>query len=389
MTQLKFNLDMDELTEQILSSNLNAATKGLAVAIFNAYMEAERDAHVQAKTRERSEERQDMRNGYYERDYTLPVGRLRLRVPRTRSGAFSTGLFEKYQRMDQSLVLSLVESVVSGVSTRKVTKIVEALCGESVSKSFISDIMKRLDPEIEAFRTRPLHLKQYRYLYVDAMYIKVRENHRVVSKAVYIAQGINEGNFREVLGFMVSEEESEQAWTAFFQDLRHRGLTLPKLIISDAHAGLKAAIRKEFVGSAWQRCTFHFTTNITHAMPRKDSTEQRRLLKRIFNAETPQHAKSCKAEFEAFVADDPKYEKALDILDAGFEDDIQFMMEPQAHHVSLKTSNSLERINREIRRREKVIGIFPNIDSALRLIGSILLDCHEIMTATNRKFLKD
>ncbi|MFP3359149.1 transposase, partial [Planococcus sp. SIMBA_143] len=173
---------------------LNAATKGLAVAIFNAYTEAERDAHVQAKTRERSEERQDMRNGYYERDYTLPVGRLRLRVPRTRSGAFSTGLFEKYQRMDQSLVLSLVDSVVSGVSTRKVTKIVEALCGKSVSKSFISDIMKRLDPEIEAFRTRPLNLKQYRYLYVDAMYIKVRENHRVVSKAVYIAQGINEGN---------------------------------------------------------------------------------------------------------------------------------------------------------------------------------------------------
>jgi len=388
MTQLNINLDMDQLTEQILGSNLNAATKGLAVAVFNAYMEAERDAHVQAAARERSEDRQDMRNGYYERDYITPIGRLRLRVPRTRSGEFSTELFEKYQRKDQALVLSLTEAVISGVSTRKVTKIVETLCGESVSKSFVSDIMKRLDPEIDAFRTRPLNLKTYRYLYVDAMYIKVREDHRIVSKAVYVAQGINEGNFREILGFMVSEEESEQAWTAFFQDLRHRGLTLPRLVISDAHAGLRAAIRKEFVGTAWQRCTFHFTTNIASTMPRKGSTEQRRLLKRIFNAETPQHAKVCKAEFEAFVAGDQKYEKACAVLEAGFEDAIQFMMEPQLYHVSLKTTNSVERINEEIRRREKVIGIFPNAASAVRLIGAVLVDSHELMTATNRKFLK-
>src|SRR5690625_944139 len=140
MTQLNFNLDMDKLTEEILGSDLNATTKGLAVAVFNAYMEAERDEYVQAKNRERNPERQDMRNGYYERDYKLPVGRITLKVPRTRSGEFSTELFERYQRMDQSLVLTLVESVISGVSTRKVTNIVEKLCGDSESKSFVSNV---------------------------------------------------------------------------------------------------------------------------------------------------------------------------------------------------------------------------------------------------------
>lgn len=188
MTQLNFSLDMDKLTEEILGSNLNSVTKGLAVVVFNAYMESERDEFVQANNRERSEDRQDMRNGYYTRDYKLPIGNITLRVPRTRSGEFSTELFERYQRMDQSLVLTMMEAIISGVSTRKVTKIVEALCGETVSKSFVTDIMKRLDPEIKTFRTRPLNEKKYDYLYVDAMYIKVRENGRVVSKAVYIAQ---------------------------------------------------------------------------------------------------------------------------------------------------------------------------------------------------------
>src|SRR5690625_1029988 len=157
MTQLNFNLDMDKLTEEILGSDLNATTKGLAVAVFNAYMEAERDEYVQAKNRERSPEREDMRNGYYERGHKLPVGRITLKVPRTRSGEFSTELCERYQRMDQSLALTLVEPVTSGVATRKVTNIVDRLCGAPVSKSFVSSVMARLEPEIEAFQNRALH----------------------------------------------------------------------------------------------------------------------------------------------------------------------------------------------------------------------------------------
>lgn len=385
MTQLNFNLDMDKLTEEILGSDLNSATKGLAVAVFNAYMESERDAHVQAQNRERSADRQDMRNGYYQRDYKLPMGRLTLRVPRTRSGEFSTELFERYQRMDQSLVLTLVESVISGVSSRKVTKIVETLCGESVSKSFVSDIMKRLDPEIEAFKTRALNSKRYDYVYVDAMYIKVREEHRVVSKAVYIAQGINTEKYREILGFMISDQESTDSWTTFFQDLRARGLTQPKLIVSDAHAGLKEAIKTVFVGCPWQRCTFHFLQNIVNVMPRRGNETERRLLKRIFRAKTLAHAQQFKQEFIDYVAEQPKYIKAVEKLEAGFDDATQFLHEPEAYHASLRTTNSLERVNREVRRREKVIGIFPNMDAAVRLIGSVIIDIHEAFQDPNRR----
>lgn len=348
MTQLNFNLDMDKLTADILSSDLNAATKGLVVALFNAYMEEERDAHVQAKSRERNIERQDMRNGYYQRDYKMPFGKITLKILRTRSGEFSTELFEKYQRMDQSLVLTLVESVISGVSTRKVTKVVETLCGENVSKSFVSNVMKRLDPEVDAFQSRPLHLKQYQYVYVDAMYIKVRENHRVVSKAVYIAQGVSTENFRELLGFMVSGEESKASWTEFFQDLRARGLTKLKMIISDAHAGLKAAIKAEFLNCPWQRCAFHFMQNIASVMPRKDSQSERAALKRIFNSETLAHAKQFKAEFISMVDHNPKYTQAIEKLEEGFDDALQLITQPQSYHVSLRTSNSLERVNREI-----------------------------------------
>lgn len=388
MTQLNFSLDMDKLTEEILGSNLNSVTKGLAVVVFNAYMESERDEFVQANNRERSEDRQDMRNGYYTRDYKLPIGNITLRVPRTRSGEFSTELFERYQRMDQSLVLTMMEAVISGVSTRKVTKIVEALCGETVSKSFITDIMKRLDPEIKAFRTRPLNEKKYDYLYVDAMYIKVRENGRVVSKAVYIAQGVTKQHYREILGFMVSGVESKDSWTTFFQDLRARGLTKPKLIISDAHAGLKEAIKHEFTNCPWQRCTFHFTQNIVQVMPRKDSKTAREMLRRIFKADSLKEAEVRRDTFINHVKDNPKYEKAIEKLDEGFTDATQFMYEPQDYYVSLKTTNGVERINREIRRRERVIGVFPNVDSATRLIGSVIMDIHELFQKPNRRLFK-
>src|SRR5699024_5497404 len=367
MTQLNFNLDMDKLTEEILSSDLNSVTKGLAVAVFNAYMEAERDAHVQAKNRERSAERQDMRNGYYERDYKLPIGRITLRVPRTRSGEFSTELFERYQRMDQSLVLTLMESVISGVSTRKVTNIVEKLCGDSVSKSFVSDVMARLDPEIEAFQNRALHEQTYEFLYVDAMYIKVRENHRIVSKAVYIAQAVTAEHYREVVGFMISGNESFETWYTFLQDLRYRGFPDPRLVISDAHEGLKKAVREAFKDTSWQRCTFHFLQNIVKTMPKKDSEDARRLLKRIFKAESMMQAEQFRDEFLDHVQDDPKYAAAADKLDAGFHDATQFLNESDKYHVSLRTSNSLERVNREVRRREKVINIFPNLAAAERL----------------------
>lgn len=380
---------MDELTEAILKSDLSHTMKSLAVLIFNAYMETERDAYIQAGKYERNNVRSDYRNGYYERSYTLPIGKLRLEVPRTRSGEFSTTLFERYKRMDQAFVLTMAEAVVNGVSTRKVSNIIEQLCGETVSKSFVSDAMKKLDPKIEAFKNRSLTMRHYRYVYVDAMYIKVRENHKVLSKAVYIAQGVNELNKREIIGFKVSDQESKTAWQTFFKELRNRGLTTPKLIISDAHEGLKGAISEEFVGSSWQRCTVHLLRNIIEKMPKKDSVEERKLVRKIFRSRTLQEAKEAREAFELKVKDNHRYKPALEILDNGFYDGLQYLNEPEAYHISLRTTNSLERVNREIRRREKVVSIFPNMKSAERLIGAVLLDMNTAWEESNRKYLKD
>ncbi|GAA5422099.1 IS256 family transposase [Tetragenococcus halophilus] len=388
MTQLNININFEELTEAIMQSDMNMMMKSLAVTVLNAYMEVERDEFIQAQNYERNDQRLDYRNGYYERNFTLAVGKLRLKIPRTRSGEFSTQVFEQYQRKDQAFVLSLMEAVINGVSTKKVTRIVEELCGESVSKSFVSNTMKRLDPEIEAFKSRSLTYSSFRYVYVDAMYIKVRENHHVVSKGVYIAQGVNQKNRREILGFKVSEEESYASWKQFFQELRERGLTQPRLIISDAHAGLKKAVQEIFTGTAWQRCTVHFLRNMIDQMPKKNSAGTRQYLKKIFRSSTLQEAKEARQKFEEYVQEDTRYEAVLAQLDQGFWDGLQYLSEPEDYHISLRTTNSLERLNREIRRREKVVSIFPNSVSAERLIGAVLMDIQEEWQKGPKPFLK-
>ncbi|MFS0575643.1 transposase, partial [Sporosarcina sp. 179-K 3D1 HS] len=180
MAQLNFNLDMDILKDSVMNSNIDAVVKSTIVLVLNEYMEKERDEYLKAASYERSDERIDYRNGYYEREYTMSLGKLTLKVPRTRQGDFAPSVFERYARCDQALVLSMLEMVVNGVSTRKVTKVVEQLCGESVSKSFVSSLTAKLDPIVNEWANRPLNTKYYPYLFVDAMYIKVREHNRVV-----------------------------------------------------------------------------------------------------------------------------------------------------------------------------------------------------------------
>jgi len=377
MTQIHFTLNFEEMTKEILNCNLNHVIKSQLITIMNAYMEAERDKLVNANLKEKTENRHAVRNGYYDRQLTLPIGTIELKVPRTRDGEFSTELFEKYSRMDQSLVLMMIESVVNGVSTRKVTKLVEALAGKQVSKSLVSNIIKKLDPEIKEWSERSLTKHTYQYLYVDAMIIKVRENKKIVSKSVYIAQAVNQLNKRELVGFKISETESEKAWSDFFSDLRNRGFSDPELIISDAHQGLKNAIDKQFKGVPWQRCCVHFIRNIIDVMPKKHSEEARHLLRNIFKAPTIQHAIELKSEFINLVEDNPKYEAAINKLDDGFDEATQFYQFPATHHVHIRTTNSIENINMQIRRRERVIRIFPNPDSAFRLIGAVLLDMSE------------
>jgi putative transposase len=377
LTQFQFNLNIEDLKASVMNSDLDVVVKASIVLVLNTVMEKERDDYLQAGAYERTSNRRNYRNGYYERDLLLSIGKITLKVPRTRNGEFAPSVFERYSRCDQAFVLSMLEMVVNGVSTRKVKNIVQQLCGESVSKSFVSSLTEKLDPIVNTWANRPLNTMYFPYIFVDAMYIKVREHHRVVSKAVYIATAINENNGREILGLKVDHSESYDAWQRFFQSLQSRGLQSPKLIISDAHKGLKKAIAEEFIGTTWQRCTVHFKRNIFNQLPKKDINEVKIGLKRIFEALKIEDARKFKDEFIATFGDNPKLENAINILDDGFEDAIQYLNHPSKYHVFIRSTNSLERLNQEVRRRERVIRIFPNTQSALRLIGAVLMDIAE------------
>lgn len=377
MTQLQFSLDMEILKDSVMNSNIDNVVKSAVVLVLNEYMEKERKDYLHAAAYERSDERRDYRNGYYERELTMSIGKIKLKVPRTRNGEFSPSVFEKYARCDQALVLSMLEMVINGVSTRKVTNIVEQLCGESKSKSFVSSLTQKLDPIINDWAKRPLNLRYYPFIFVDAMYIKVREHHRVVSKAVYIATAITESKTREILGLSVDHAESYESWSLFLQQLKSRGLQSPKLVISDAHQGLQKAIQREFIGTSWQRCNVHFKRNIIERLPKKDSAEIRMMIKRIFDAVTIEDMRNFKGELMSQFGDNPKYEQALKILDEGFEDTIQYMEHPEEIRCHIRSTNSLERLNQEVRRREKVIRIYPNTQSAFRLVGAVLMQYQE------------
>lgn len=388
MTQIQFNVNFDELKDALINSNLEATIKSTIVLILNEYMEKERDEYLKAAAYERTTERIDYRNGYYERELLMSLGKIKLRVPRTRFGDFSPSIFEKYARCDQALVLSMLEMFVSGVSTRKVSKIVETLCGETVSRSFVSSLTSKLDPIVNKWAQRPLNTMMFEYVFVDAMYIKVREYNKVVSKAVYIATALDSEGYRHVLGLQVSHAESESGWREFFSSLKKRGLSSPKLVISDAHRGLVNAIKKEFVGTSWQRCNVHFKRNIVERLPKKNRQEPVKLLKQIFEASTVEEARSLKDEFLNKYMENSKFTKACEILDEGFDDTIQYMQvnAKPGFWSHIRSTNSLERLNQEIRRRERVIRIFPNSQSAFRLIGAILMDYEEKLRKAHRRY---
>lgn len=275
MTQINLNLNMEQIQDIISNSGANSLAKQMLTTIFNQLMEKERDDYIQVDTYSREEHRNSSRNGYYERSYSTRIGRLELIVPRTRDGEFSpTIFFERYQRSEQALLSTMLEMVVQGVSTRKVSKIVEELCGTSVSKSFISSLTSKLDEHVQSFLTRPLE-RHYPFILSDVLYIKVRENRRVVSKAFHIILGINDLGERELLNFSISENESYETWKRLYEQCLDRGLTGLKLVISDAHKGEVRAIKETFGGVSWQRCQVHFMRNVFDKLPRKNTNGTR------------------------------------------------------------------------------------------------------------------
>lgn len=377
MTQINITINLEDLKEKVENSSLESPVKSSLALILNSLMEKERDEYINALSHERTSERKGYRNGYYDRDLITGAGSVKLKVPRTRDGEFSPTAFKKYERYDQALVLSMMEMVINGVSTRKVSKIVEELCGQTVSKSFVSEITKSLDPIVNEWRNRPLNIYYFPYIYVDAMYIKVREDNKVVSKGVYIACAVNDKGYREIIGLQINHKESEENWSTFFDYLKSRGIQSPKMIISDAHAGLVKAIKESFLGTSWQRCVVHFLRNMTDSLPKKNSQEVREDLKAIFRTSKLIHARELKDQFIEKYKETKRYQKAVEQLESGFEDAMQYHSQPTKYHKHFRTTNMLERVNREVRRREKVISIFPNDQSAIRTIGSILMDIDE------------
>ena len=387
MTHLHFTLKTEEIQNLIDQSVKDDLSKTILTTVFQQLMEEQRTQYIKANEYERSDERVSQRNGYYKRGWTTRIGTLDLEVPRTRDGKFSPNVFERYQRNEKALLASMLEMYISGVSTRKVSKVVEELCGKKVSKSFISDLTKELDPIVKAWQNRSLTDKKYPFVMVDVLYIKVRETHRVISKSCHIALGITGDGNREIIGLMIQNSESDASWSIFFDYLKQRGLYGTELIISDAHPGLVSAIRKSFTGASWQRCQVHFMRNILTTVPKKDSKPFREAIKAIFRFTDIELARAAKNSLLEAYADQPKYQKACETLDQGFEDAFQYTVVGQGHS-RLKSTNLIERLNQEVRRREKVVRIFPNIDSANRLIGAVLIDLHEEWISSDRKYIQ-
>jgi transposase-like protein len=254
---------------------------------------------LQAEPYERTEQRQGYRNGYKPRRLTTRVGRLTLRVPQVREGVFSTELFTRYQRSEQALILTLMEMVVNGVSTRKVARITEELCGTGFAKSTVSDLCKGLDPLVQAWNERNLSEQRYPFVLVDALVLKVREGGRVRALSALVAVGVNELGYREILGLQLGDSESERSWMAFFTWLKGRGLADVDLVVSDHHGGLVNAVRVQFQGATWQRCQTHLSANVADATPKALHDEVQGRLHAIFDAPDPETARTLLAKFAA------------------------------------------------------------------------------------------
>ena len=381
MTQYKITVN-EEFLHHLFSSN-DQGMREIMTKILDQILEQQRTEQVKAGEYERTDGRQGYRNGYKPRRLTTRVGTLTLRVPQIRNGIFSTDLFRRYQRSEQALVLALMEMVVKGVSTRKVAAITEELCGTSYSASTISLLCKRLDPLVHGWNQRSLAKTVYPFLIVDALVIKLRDNGRITSYSALIATGINRDGYREVLGMKIGNSESEATWSDLFGWLRGRGLHGVEYVISDDHCGLVNAVACNFQGATWQRCQTHFTRNILDHCPKHLKDKLHGHLRSIFEAPDMETAKTLLQKTQAtFEKSAPN---AMSVLEQGFESATAVMALPEHYRKRLRTTNSIERLNEEIRRRERVIRIFPNQASAERLIGALLMEQDETWS-TGRKY---
>lgn len=348
--------------------------RAMVQSLVEATLEAEMTLALGAEKGERIAGRLGYRSGYYGRSLVTRVGTLELRVPQDREGRFSTRLFERYQRSEKALVGALAEMYVQGVSTRKVKAVTEELCGHSFSASAVSSINKKMDLALAEFAGRRLE-EDFPYLILDARYERVREGGVISSQAVLIAIGIDWEGRRQVLAVDLASRESRSSWRDFLVGLRDRGLSGVEFVVSDDHAGLKKAIAEILPEAAWQRCYVHFLRNALDHMPRKRDDDCLQELRWFYDRRELSEVRQDLARWLAKWQG--KYPKLCAWVEDNIEETLTYYRLPRQHHKHLKSTNMLERLNQEIKRRTWVVRIFPNAESCLRLVRALAVETHE------------
>ena len=349
--------------------------RGIVQTALQEFLNAEMTEFIGANRYERTDERMDYRNGYKSRTLILKVGAVYLRIPQTRDGSFHTELFARYQRSERALTLAIIEMWVNGVSTRKVAAVTEELSSVGFSKSAVSELCKSLDVAVDAWKARSLSAHTYPYLFVDALYEDIRTGGTVTSEGVLIACGIRDDGRREILDVAIADTESAAAYNDLFSSLRERGVSGVMCVTSDAHSGLKSAVKRYFQGATWQRCQVHFMRDAMGKVSLRYRGDLAKDIGSIFECESRDAAMKRAAD----VADTWRNisGRAAKMIDEDIEQCLSILAFPKDHQIHIRTSNILERFIEEIRRRSRVVGIFPNEAAALRLISTICIDKSE------------
>lgn len=372
--QITKNCSEDLLTELINYQGDNLMGEILRLGI-QQIMELDRDEHIGVGSYERGEQRRSQRNGYKSRQLYTRVGTLVLRVPQTRDGKFYPALLERYQRSEKALVLALAEAYIQGVSTRKMKMITEQLMGREFSSGSISRFSATLDAELDSWRERSLQ-KEYRYVIIDARYESCRVEGKIIDIAVLIALGVDSEGYRHILGVETAWGETEVSWDRFIAGLKERGLKGVRLFTSDAHPGIHPAIKKYYPGAVWQRCQRHYSVNAMDLVPKSQRDDLYKMLMHAWDSDTYKEAKERLDQISVHYQD--KYPDLAEFIsEHGWETLGVYNAAPVEHHKRLRTTNMIERVNQELKRRSKVVRIFPNPASCVRLYSALLKEWHE------------
>jgi putative transposase len=362
--------------ERIVKRDVEARVREGVKAVLEEVLQEEMTEHLQAGYRELTPTRRGERNGRYTRNLVTPAGKIeRLEVPRDREGEFVTELFKRYKRMTGDVEEAVLEMYLSGISVRKIAGVTDALSRVRIGKDAVSRIARRLQEEQKEWRGRSLEEKSYPYLYLDATYLKVRWGASVTNLALLACVGVDEEGFREVLAVEVAGSEKGVAYASLLRGLIDQGLKDVRLVVSDDHEGIKAAVASELPGTAWQRCIVHFERNILSHMPASSMTDVAEDLKAVFRVRREKTARALAEEFVELYK--KSYPKAVSVFEAGLEDALTYLSYPGSHHARIRTTNMLERLFREVKRRTRVVGVFPDETSAATLATEIALRSSE------------